>query len=260
MDMPRIHQCLHMSAENERMFKKLKKLKKRNSDLENELKSITDRLKIEQLLRERVTTRSVSVQTDPPGYRPYTKPPSAVAKKEDTDKKKADRLLSMHNKLMKRYERELKHNITHTETIAALNLRIQELERQLSQAREQLRLFERATPSRRRSMVRRRRSSSTSPLDNSLDLKSELAAVKKERDDLAREKRKMKKELGALDEGFFEEIEDLKYALQQSAKLNKEYEKTLKKICKQYGVPFPFNNKENRSPSKRRRRSASQSR
>lgn len=46
-----------MSADNERMVKKLKKLKKRNNELENEMKSITDRLKIEQLLREKVTTR-----------------------------------------------------------------------------------------------------------------------------------------------------------------------------------------------------------
>lgn len=33
-----------------------------------------------------------------------------------------DRLLSMHNKLMKRYEKELKTSTAHTETIAALNV------------------------------------------------------------------------------------------------------------------------------------------
>ena len=60
--------------------------------------------------------------------------------------------------------------------------------------------------------------------------------------------------------GFFDEIEDLKYALQQSAKLIKEYEMTIKKMCKQFGVPFPYdNNDENQSPvpkKKRRRRSS----
>lgn len=40
-------------------------------------------------------------------------------------------------------------------------------------------------------------------------------------------------------QGFFEEIEDIKYALQQSAKLNKVYEKTLRKMCMQFGVPYP---------------------
>jgi hypothetical protein len=44
--------------------------------------------------------------------------------------------------------------------------------------------------------------------------------------------------LGAL-QGFFEEVEDIKFALQQSAKLNKEYERCLKQMCKQLGIPYP---------------------
>lgn len=40
-------------------------------------------------------------------------------------------------------------------------------------------------------------------------------------------------------QGFFEEIEDLKYALQQAARLNTAYEKALKKLCLQSGMPFP---------------------
>ena len=39
-------------------------------------------------------------------------------------------------------------------------------------------------------------------------------------------------------QGFFEEVEDMKYALQKSARLNTEYEKALKKMCKQFGVQF----------------------
>ena len=35
-----------------------------------------------------------------------------------------------------------------------------------------------------------------------------------------------------IDKNFFEEVEDLKYALQESAKLNKIYEKTLQGVCK----------------------------
>ena len=41
-------------------------------------------------------------------------------------------------------------------------------------------------------------------------------------------------------QGFFEEVEDMKYALQQSARLNKEYEKLLKRLCKQFGLPYPM--------------------
>ena len=40
-------------------------------------------------------------------------------------------------------------------------------------------------------------------------------------------------------QGFFEEIEDLKYALQQAARLNSAYEKALKQLCSQCGVAFP---------------------
>ena len=40
-------------------------------------------------------------------------------------------------------------------------------------------------------------------------------------------------------QGFFEEIEDLKYALQQAARLNTAYEKALKKLCSQSGMPYP---------------------
>ena len=40
-------------------------------------------------------------------------------------------------------------------------------------------------------------------------------------------------------QGFFEEVEDLKYALQQAARLNSAYEKALKQLCSQYGLSFP---------------------
>ena len=43
----------------------------------------------------------------------------------------------------------------------------------------------------------------------------------------------------SISQGFFEEIEDIKYALHQSAKLNRIYEKTLWKMCQQFGVPYP---------------------
>lgn len=46
-------------------------------------------------------------------------------------------------------------------------------------------------------------------------------------------------ELKMLDRGFFEEVEDLKYALQQAARLNSAYEKALRQLCSQYGLSFP---------------------
>ncbi|XP_022106636.1 centrosomal protein of 290 kDa-like isoform X2 [Acanthaster planci] len=224
------------------MIKKLKKLKRRNGELELKLRDVNERLSHEELLREHAHYRSVSVQTDPSGYRPYArhlhvKPNTRSNKQDNTDEqKRADRLLSMHNKLMKRYEKELKTNTTHTETIAALNLRIQDLENQLHRSREQVHRLERSlTPNGRRRRAGSR-SHSASPFTNS----QEFQRLKKERDQLAKDKKRLKKELQGLDEGFFDEIEDLKYALQQSAKLNKEYEKALRRTCKQFGVPYPM--------------------
>ena len=40
-------------------------------------------------------------------------------------------------------------------------------------------------------------------------------------------------------QGFFDEVEDLKFALHQSRLLNQEYEKSLRRLCKQFGVPYP---------------------
>ncbi|XP_071785444.1 uncharacterized protein [Asterias amurensis] len=242
MDIPPVHHCFMLSAQNEKMMKKLKKLKRRNTSLELELRDINDRLQREKLLRDHIHNRSVGVQTDPPGYRSsYLKPlqriPPANNKQDKTDEqKRADRLLTMHNKLMKRYEKELRTNTANTETIAALNLRIQDLERQLTRSREQVQRLERSmTPRGHRRRSGRSRSRSVSPY---IDI--QVQQLKKERDQLAKEKKKLKKELRGLDEGFFEEIEDLKYALQQSAKLNKEYEKALRRTCDQFGVPYPM--------------------
>ncbi|XP_015749550.1 PREDICTED: centrosomal protein of 290 kDa-like [Acropora digitifera] len=59
------------------------------------------------------------------------------------------------------------------------------------------------------------------------DLMANLQKVSQERNQLARERKKFKDELKMLDRGFFEEIEDLKYALQQAARLNSAYEKAV---------------------------------
>ncbi|CAF0774321.1 unnamed protein product [Adineta ricciae] len=50
---------------------------------------------------------------------------------------------------------------------------------------------------------------------------------------------RMKKEISALDGNFFEEIEDLKYALQQANNLNHEYEKTVQMLSSRLGIPYP---------------------
>lgn len=69
-------------------------------------------------------------------------------------------------------------------------------------------------------------------------LLKEIKKLKKENGKLSAEKRALKNELAGLDKGFFEEVEDLKHAVQESVKLNNEYEKCLKQISVIYGLPF----------------------
>ena len=46
----------------------------------------------------------------------------------------------------------------------------------------------------------------------------------------------LRKELGAFDPAFFEEIEDLKYNYQKSVERNVLYERQLRQLSRQFGV------------------------
>uniref|UniRef100_A0A2D4K351 IF rod domain-containing protein n=1 Tax=Micrurus paraensis TaxID=1970185 RepID=A0A2D4K351_9SAUR len=64
----------------------------------------------------------------------------------------------------------------------------------------------------------------------------ETQRLKMENETLSKERRMLKNELAALDKDFFDEIEDLKYALQEAIKLNAHYEKYLKQLSSTYGI------------------------
>ena len=69
-------------------------------------------------------------------------------------------------------------------------------------------------------------------------IKDEKFKATAEKDSLQYELQKLKTEVKGIDQNFFDEIEDLKYALQESAKLNAVYEKTLRHICKQHKLSY----------------------
>lgn len=246
MDMPTIHECNRLTSENDQLRKKIKKLKRENGVLEKDLREIRDKIKLQEMMRQYVTTRDAQVQTDPPKHLfhgIYNPPKKVPEKTQSADYEKTNKLLTMHNSLMKRYEKELKTNMQHVETITTLNLKIHELEQKLKQA--ELKVKQNETDSsmsvRSRSRSFRRSRSKGSPRRLSASsLQTKFDQVKKERDRLVQDKKRLKNELKGLDHNFFDEIEDLKFALQQSAKLNKEYEKSLKKLCTKFGVPYPY--------------------
>ncbi|KAI8520030.1 hypothetical protein Bbelb_032870 [Branchiostoma belcheri] len=250
MDMPSIHVCNKLTVENQHLTRQVRKLRRKNSGLEQELGQLKDQVRVQTLLRDYVTTRNAESQTESQWQskreqRPLATTSRPAGKQTKGDEDKVNKLLAMHNTLLRRYEKEVKTNAEHVEAIANLNLKIYELEQSLQKANQQVERLQQSqhAPPGKAPKARGKRSRSPyrrTPSPTDTGLLQEIRKLKRERDKLNKENLKFKSELKCLDAGFFEEIEDLKYALQQSAKLNKEYETTTRQMCTRFGVPFPF--------------------
>ncbi|NXP73139.1 CE290 protein, partial [Ramphastos sulfuratus] len=161
----------------------------------------------------------------------------------------------MYNELQKRYVKEIKTSQEQSEAIKNLTIKIKELEHKLQEQRQRIEQLERkkvtwkssAAASGKRS--RTLEGEETSHRDISIKqelccseylelLLKEIKKLKKENKKLSTERRALKKELAGLDKDFFEEVEDLKHAVQESVKLNNQYERCLKQISAMYGLPF----------------------
>ncbi|XP_052801321.1 centrosomal protein of 290 kDa-like [Mya arenaria] len=240
MAYPDIHTCMRLTSENEELRMKLVKVKHQRDDAVSELRQLKEANKVHELLRNYVTTRDIYVQTEGRlSYPPLNRPAKKTG--EENEEKKSSTLLSMHSSLMKRYEKEVKQNMTHIETITNLNLGMIELERKLKERTEEVTKLEREVKMlqiQSKSHARRRDTNRGRSPDMSGD-EDDVSKIRKENRKLRKDLDRLKQEISGLDHGFFEEIEDIKFALQQSAKLNKVYEKTLRKLCMQFGVPYP---------------------
>ncbi|KAH3894093.1 centrosomal protein of 290 kDa-like isoform X2 [Dreissena polymorpha] len=241
MAYPDIHACMKLTSENEELKMKLQKIRRQRDEAVNELKQIKEASKVHELLRNYVTTRDEYVQTD--ARTNYLHMNRLQKKKEEVeeDSKKSSTLLSMHSALMKRYEKEVKQNMTHIETITNLNLGMIELEKKLKERTDEVSSLEREVKIlqiQAKSKARRKSANRGHSPESSGD-EDDLTKMRKENRKMRKDIGKLKQELSGLDHGFFEEIEDIKFALQQSAKLNSVYEKTLRKMCMQFGVPYP---------------------
>ncbi|NWX24770.1 CE290 protein, partial [Aegotheles bennettii] len=160
----------------------------------------------------------------------------------------------MYNDLQKRYIKEIKTNQEQSEAIKNLTSKIHELEHNLREQRQRIEQLERKKVSWKTSAVSGKRNRTpegevTSHRDASRKEESccskylelllkEIKKLKKEKEKLSAEKRALKNELAGLDKDFFEEVEDLKHAVQESVKLNNQYEQCLKQISVMYGLPF----------------------
>ncbi|XP_039610685.1 centrosomal protein of 290 kDa-like [Polypterus senegalus] len=162
-------------------------------------------------------------------------------------------LSDLYSTLLQRYEKQMQFNKEQSDLILELYGRLQSQETQLQAAQDvvdQCNLL----PLNRRSSGAGRKTVYTSekvsackcasqifcdPHCHCTEFRVEIEKLQKENARLSKEKDILKMELALLDKDFFEEIEDLKFALQESAQLNQKYEKYIKQISLRYGLPVP---------------------
>ncbi|RLW13502.1 hypothetical protein DV515_00000139 [Chloebia gouldiae] len=240
MALPVVHRCLQLTDENEQLVKKVKKLHIKNKDLERNLGQIQEQLYLQQLMHVCGTSRDVQVQTETHLWHKGGDSKDLVLESDSV------RLLQMYNELQKRYVKETKTNKEQSEAIKNLTIKINELEHSLQEQRQKIKQLECKKVSWKTSAASGKRSQTpeggvTSHRDISAEkeaccsrylelLLKKIKKLKKENGKLSAEKRALKNELAGLDKDFFEEVEDLKHAVQESVKLNNEYEKCLKQI------------------------------
>ncbi|XP_030045968.1 uncharacterized protein LOC115460315 isoform X2 [Microcaecilia unicolor] len=221
MNLPAVHNCLRLSDENDLLLRKLKKMRFKNEQLEAELTRMQEQLRLQQLMRDYVMTRDSQVQTE---SQLWCGRGGGIKEPKGASGNKNGKLLQMYNNLQKRYDNEIKRNQVQSEAITSLTVKIHELELQLQVANQKMQQLECKKVCKHTQTILK-------------DLLLVIEKLKKEREKLYKEKRMLLKELAGLDKEFFDEIEDLKFALQESVKLNNQYEKCLNQISTKFGLP-----------------------
>ena len=163
--------------------------------------------RLEQTIAERnldhIHSCSISCQTDIDLPRSRSNPLIRIPSSEEN---RLHRLLKAQNELLRKYEHENQTDRSDSVPSEVIN----DYERRLKQCHKEKDQAE------KRAMAAERR--------------MEIFEQRYER---------MKREIGALDENFFEEIEDIKFALQQANNLNREYEKTVQMLSARLGLSYP---------------------
>lgn len=232
-----VHSCCALSAENDRLKCWIRKLRKENAQLKTERNDALGR-------KPPVITRSIETQTDFTRNIPALKHPSKTCLcycRKDMESEKFNKLLLMHSNLLRRHEKEVQLNIQHMETVAALTLKVGELEQRLVEPRthQQHDAPSKSVDQHQQPLTPTTSTHNLSQCTQSCRHSERLHRLHQKYDRLMNSYKTLRQELLQINPSFFEEIEDLKFALQQSARLNKEYETVLRRTCSQFGVPYP---------------------
>ena len=203
--MPPVHLCVFLTDEHGRLKNKIVELKRQITQLEHTVR--------ERNL-DQSRSCSISCQTDLtiqlrpiPSASPTIRVPSR-------DEQELHRLVAAQNELLKKHEYEaLQHRqqqLPSSSSPLPSNV-IEEFERRLAQCENHKEHAER-----RAKAAQQRLRKAESRFDQ------------------------MRKKMSVLDDGFFEEVNDLKFAVQQATHLSDEYEKTIQMLSARLGIVYPI--------------------
>jgi len=170
------------------------------------IKLKTHIIQLEQRIPEKTRSCSIACQADIRGVQKRSNSPT---KADLEDEERLRRLINAQNELLQKYEQE-------------------SVEKRYSQARRTSPLIE---DFERRLIQSRNRTEQTD--------KRAASAQKRSRQFEERFEH-MKQKFSVFDDGFFEEVNHLKFALQQATHLNREYEKTIEMLSAQLGIKYPL--------------------
>ena len=202
MDMPPVHMCVFLSHEHEELKRKIVDLKNHIAFLE---RTIAER----NLDHKR--SCSMSCQTDIViQYRPPPIEPKRPTFEEETH---LHRLINAQNELLRKYEHKAIHNRQQRQfQLSPPPELIEDYERRLYRYQKEKEQAERRAISTQKRMKK-----------------------------LEKQYEEMRRKMSVLDDDFFEEVHDLKFALQQATSLSQEYEKTIQMLCVRLGISYPIN-------------------
>jgi chromosome segregation ATPase len=166
---------------------------------------------LEQTIAERNLdhTRSCSISCQTNIAIPYRPQPQRSSFDEEAH---LHRLLNAQNDLLKKYEYESMHNRQQRQfQLSPPSALVEDYERRLIRCQKEKEQAERRAVSAQKRMTK-----------------------------LEGRYESMRKKISVLDDGFFEEVDDLKFALQQATSLNGEYEKTIQMLSAQLGITYPI--------------------
>lgn len=202
MDMPPVYMCVFLSHEHEQLKAKIVELKE-------QIRSLEETVAEKNL--EQTGSCSVYCQTDiavrrPPYPIEPERPPSSVH-----EEARLHRLINAQNELLKKYEHEAMRRREENQFRSSPPLElIQDYERRLTRCGKE-----------KEQAIRR------------------ALSTEKQTKKIERQYEEMRKKMSIFDEGFFEEVNDLKFALQQATHLGREYEKTIQMLSARLGINYP---------------------